>query len=119
MVSFKNQLQLIKADMTISASVKSTLSLFYDRVLQQLKLGGLKGKARLSIIMKEMNKCIKFYPFISEWLYTIQIEGFGSFLELIFCGPGKIGFPPKPTMPMVSASPKPTCSCTCGSTFMP
>uniref|UniRef100_A0A914Z572 Uncharacterized protein n=1 Tax=Panagrolaimus superbus TaxID=310955 RepID=A0A914Z572_9BILA len=31
MVSFKNQLQLIKADMTISASVKSTLSLFYDR----------------------------------------------------------------------------------------
>uniref|UniRef100_A0AC34GFL0 Uncharacterized protein n=2 Tax=Panagrolaimus sp. ES5 TaxID=591445 RepID=A0AC34GFL0_9BILA len=78
--------------------------------------GGLTGKARLTILIKEMNVFIKTYTGYAQWIYNIQIDGFGSFLELIFCGPGKIGFPVKPTMPMVSASPKPTCSCSCGST---
>lgn len=116
MVSFKNQLELIKSDTTISVSVKATMTQFYLRIKQQLAFG-IKGKARLSIIIKEMNKFVKLYSSFAKWIYTIQIEGFGSFLDLIFCGPGKIGFPPKPTMPTVS--PKPTCSCTCGSTFMP
>ena len=116
MVSFRNQLELIKSDTTISLSVKGTINLFYQRILQQLKLCGEKGKGRLACIIKEMNKCIKLYPSFTKWIYTIQIEGFGSFMELIFCGPGKIGLPSKPTLGPIMSSPKPTCSCTCGST---
>jgi hypothetical protein len=119
MVAFKNQLEMIKTDTTISITIKGILNQFYARILQQLKLGGLKGKARLAIIIKEIRKLIKFHPqpeFI-KCILGINIFDFGSFLDLIFCGPGKIGFEPKPT-PMIP-SPKPTCSCTCGSTFMP
>ena len=118
MVSFKNQLELIKADATVSLTIKASLNQFYQRVLQALKAGGLKGKARLSIIIHQFNECFKLYDFLVEFLMTIEIEGFGSFLELIFCGPGKLPHPPKPTLGPIVSSPKPTCSCTCGSTFM-
>jgi hypothetical protein len=117
-VSFRNQLTLIEADASVSLSVKGTMRLFFNRIRQQLKMCGIKGKGRLACFIKEMNKCIKLYTGFEKWILTIQIEGFGSFLDLVFCGPGKIGWP-KPTLGPIVSSPKPTCSCTCGSTFMP
>jgi len=113
MISFKNQLDFMSSDSSITVSVKATMKQFYLRISEQLKLCGKSGKARLACIVKEMNKFVKLYPTFVSYVYNIQIEGFGSFMDLISCSPWKIGFKPKPTMPSMLTSPKPTCSCTC------
>lgn len=112
MVSFKAQIEFIKADSSISSVQKKVMIDFYERIEQQLAFS-MTGKGRLSIIIKEFRAFLQMYKDTKyvTLLYGCQIEGFGSFMDLIYCGPGRIGFEPKPTMAPVS--PKPTCSCTC------
>ena len=113
MISFKFQLDLILSDSSFTPSEKSTMKSFYKLMLQELKLCGKSGKSRLVCIMKLMRKFAVLYKV--DLLWSIQIEGFGSFFDVYSCGPGKVGLPSKPTVMIPTmASPKPTCSCTCG-----
>jgi len=113
-VAFKNQLEMIKSDSSISMTVKKTLIEFEARIEQQISMV-TSGKARLSIIIKEFNSFFQMYTdeIFVKLLYSISINDFGNFMDLIYCGPYKNGIKPKPTIPMATFSPKPTCSCTC------
>uniref|UniRef100_A0A914YNR8 Uncharacterized protein n=1 Tax=Panagrolaimus superbus TaxID=310955 RepID=A0A914YNR8_9BILA len=113
MNAFKHQLDNFQFDTT--SMIKQRFELLYESIQQKFHTVSSE-KDRILIVVKEFQKFLQFYSDIEyvKYLYEIQINDFGSFMDVIFCVSRLAGYPSislitdKP-----SVNPKWTCSCSC------
>jgi hypothetical protein len=114
--SIKANLEMIYADVKVSVTMKGTLKQWYNLLIQELKKCTSQKQMLLMFIKITKQFNFTYGESCASFIFSMEIEGFGSCWMLFSCGPWSIPHKPPTVSTIAPVSPsKPTCSCTCAS----